>query len=235
VTAYGLYVDGGGAGRLGFKQYAGSSTWRSGYTSIAAQGTSYLNFAFGGLILWQAFVDGLVLSINTLERNRVLISKLRLSYYVLYLSKIIEGLANHFFRIFLFLILLAINGKLNFAGIFCHFYFGLALIFVGHFVGAVLSPLCLITQDIGKGIPFFLQILLWASPVFLHPERNTLLGLIYLFNPLSVFFNASRSGFYGEGFQLAFIYLWPCLMIPAIFVAYRAISVLIPIVNERSM
>jgi hypothetical protein len=49
VTAYGLYVDGGGAGRLGFKQYAGgSSTWRSGYTSISPEGTNFLNFAFAG-------------------------------------------------------------------------------------------------------------------------------------------------------------------------------------------
>ena len=42
-----LYVE-GPTGRLGFKQHAGSSVWRNGYTTIAADGTNYLYFAFAG-------------------------------------------------------------------------------------------------------------------------------------------------------------------------------------------
>ena len=47
AAATSLYVEGPG-GRLGFKQHAGASYFRSGYTTITADGTNYLNFAFAG-------------------------------------------------------------------------------------------------------------------------------------------------------------------------------------------
>ena len=47
AAATSLYVEGPG-GRLGFKQHAGASYFRSGYTTITADGTNYLNFSFAG-------------------------------------------------------------------------------------------------------------------------------------------------------------------------------------------
>ena len=47
AAATSLYVE-GPSGRLGFKQHAGASYFLSGYTTITANGTNYLNFAFAG-------------------------------------------------------------------------------------------------------------------------------------------------------------------------------------------
>jgi lipopolysaccharide transport system permease protein len=195
---------------------------------------SYKVYVIIGMALWQSFSDGLTLSVQVMEKNRVLISKLRFPIYVIFASKIIEACANHFFRMLIFTTILVYFSELNLSGMFGVFYFGLALLFLGHCVGVFLSPINLITQDVSRVLPFLMQFLIWVTPVFLNPLENSALGRYVQFNPLNIFFEASREAYDCLNCSLGYSYWWPIIVFPFLLVSYYFASTLLPIANERA-
>lgn len=193
----------------------------------------YLVYVMIGMTLWQCFSDGLSVSLQTLDKNRGLLSKLRFPLYIVFCSKVIEFSANHLFRLLLISVVLLFIGKFNLLGLFAVTYLGFGLLLIGHVIGVILSPINLITQDISRAVPFVMNFLMWVTPVFLNSSDGTLLSKIMNLNPLTPFFNAAHNTYAAAELQVGLLYLWPLVVIPILICSYSLASTLLPIANER--
>jgi len=161
---------------------------------IPSEGIPYPIFCFSGLLLWIYFSNAVSNSGNSLIGSANLITKVYFPRLIIPLSSALAGMVDYFIAFFILIFAAFLYG------FFPNFSFILLplTIFLGFIsatgLGLWLSALNVKYRDVRYAIPFFIQLLLFATPVIypatMIPEKfRWLLAL----NPISGIIDAHRA------------------------------------------
>lgn len=161
---------------------------------VPSEGVPYPIFSYTGLLLWTYFSSSVSNSSNSLVSSANLITKVYFPRLIIPLSSSLAGIIDYFFALSILVIMM----------IFYHisispFLLILPLLLFCAFIAATgfglwLSALNVKYRDVRYAIPFFIQLLLFATPVIypttILPEKiRWLLSL----NPISGVIEAHRA------------------------------------------
>jgi lipopolysaccharide transport system permease protein len=168
---------------------------------IGSDSVPYAIFSYSGLLFWQFFSNALTQSSNSLVNNQSVITKIYFPRIIAPLASTLVGLIDFFFAAIIFV------------GMMVYFhiapgFLGLALfipMIVVTFVAASGAGLYLATlnvkyRDVKQALPFFIQTMLFLTPV-IYPVSKVpahYQWILYL-NPMTGVITAMRYGLLHEG------------------------------------
>jgi len=162
--------------------------------NIDSEGVPYPVFSYAALVPWTYFQHAVPQAGNSLVANSKLISKVYFPRAIIPASSALSGVVDFFFAaVVLIGIMLYYHMPVS-AGILLWPLFLLPLVLLSTAIGMIFSSLNVKYRDIKYTIPFFVQIMLFVSPVIYPtstlPEKyRTLLTL----NPLVGIIDAFRA------------------------------------------
>jgi lipopolysaccharide transport system permease protein len=153
---------------------------------VPSDGIPYPIFSYSALVPWTFFSGALSLSGNSLISNSHLLTKVYFPRVVLPVSSVLSGLVDFGIASLLLLGMMAYYHIQPGWGLLLWPVFMVPLVLLALGVGMILSSLNAKYRDVKYAIPFFIQLLLFITPVIyptsIIPEKFR--GLIAL-NPLS--------------------------------------------------
>jgi lipopolysaccharide transport system permease protein len=162
----------------------------------------YPLLALSGILLWFFVNYAITNAGNSLISNTNLVTKVYFPRLIVPISATLAGLIDLVIGISLLIILMFYYGispssKIVFAPIFV----GLAVIFAIS-LGVMFAALNVRFRDVKHALPFGLQVLMFASPVFYVSENmSEKLRFVLSFNPLSGILQGFRSSLFGTPFD----------------------------------
>jgi lipopolysaccharide transport system permease protein len=162
----------------------------------------YPLLALSGILLWFFVNYAITNAGNSLISNTNLVTKVYFPRLIVPISATLAGLIDLVIGIGLLIILMFYYGvspssKIIFAPIFV----GLAVIFAIS-LGVMFAALNVRFRDVKHALPFGLQVLMFASPVFYASENmSEKLRFVLSFNPLSGILQGFRSSLFGTPFD----------------------------------
>jgi lipopolysaccharide transport system permease protein len=187
-----------------------------------------------GMILWQSFVDGLQMPLNSVSSNRGMIGRLNFPREAL----ILEGLYDLFFNLFIRLLLLVpafafLGGSLHFGLLLAVPLIFLMVIFaVG--LGLILMPFGTLYHDIPRFISIALPFWMIITPIIYYLPNQSPASLLNWLNPASPLLVASRDSLlFGGTEHVAATLVFGVLAIPVFFLGLVVFRVAIPAIVER--
>ena len=170
----------------------------SNVLKVADTSLPYPVYVFSGSLLWSILIESLIAPLQQVERNREMISKMYFPRESIILSGIYQTLFNAFIKIGILIIALPFfKIHPNITGIFIPLGI-LSLILAGTVIGLIFTPIGILYQDVGRGIPLISQFLMYLSPVVYPLSTNGVLGKIMTINPLTPLIINARAWFTGE-------------------------------------
>ena len=165
-----------------------------GLAKMPSEGIPYPLFSFAALVVWTYFSSCTARTTNTLVENSQLISKVYFPRLILLMSPLISSLLSFFISFTVLLLMMAYYG-------FYPAWQTILLIPIMLIVSAMTSfclgllfaPLNVLFRDIAQALPFFIQILMYATPIVypLNIVPEPYQSIIEL-NPLTHVVNAFR-------------------------------------------
>jgi lipopolysaccharide transport system permease protein len=161
---------------------------------IPSEGVPYTIFSYSGLVIWVYFSNGLSQSSNSLTDNVPLLTKVYIPRIFIPMASCVSGLLDYVISLSLLGVMMLYyhivpNLNLLLLPVVMFFTF---LLTSG--LGFLLSSICVRFRDIKYALPFFIQLILFVSPV-IYPV-NILSSnwqiLLYL-NPLTGLVSAHRA------------------------------------------
>lgn len=168
----------------------------SGTVKISSLGgLGYAAFVFTGTMLWQAFVDGLLSPMNTMQANRSTLTKLQFPKEVLVTVGILEVGFDLVARSLIALLLLLIAGSLNLGGLGAMLLiWAPILIILGVGMGLWVAPFGLLYKDVSKTLIMVTPLWMLLTPV-IYPmpaqEAGTWMAWV---NPPAAIISTARGG-----------------------------------------
>jgi len=161
----------------------------------------YPLFALSGLIIWNIFSSGLSNAGNSMVSNANIIKKIYFPRLIIPISAILVSLFDFLIAVVIFIVF-AIYYKAQFSAMaFVFIPLSLILTCMATFgLGTLLAALNVKYRDFRYVIPFFIQALLFATPV-IYPVKissNILLQTILKFNPMTAPVELFRASFGGS-------------------------------------
>jgi lipopolysaccharide transport system permease protein len=162
----------------------------------------YPLLALSGVLLWFFVNYAITNAGNSLINNTNLVTKVYFPRLIVPISATLAGLIDLVIGIALLIILMlyygvSVSGQIIFAPLFI----GLAVIFAIS-LGIMFAALNVRFRDIKHALPFALQVLMFASPVFYTSENmSEKMRYILSFNPLSGILQGFRSSLFGTPFD----------------------------------
>lgn len=218
---------------------ANTITWiflrSSGVVAMKETDIPYPVYVFTGTLIWSIFTESVQAPLQKVSSNKSLLTKINFPREALVLSSVYQSLANAGIKI-----LLMILGMIFLGYNFLSFTFPLfplailSLILSGTAVGLLLTPLGLLYTDISKGLPIFMQFLMYLSPVVFAVPKVGWITTFMSYNPLTPLVVTTRAWITGkptvflEGFIEVNLALF--ILLFAAWVIYRAAM---PILIER--
>ncbi|MGH8558876.1 MAG: ABC transporter permease [Methylococcales bacterium] len=168
---------------------ANTLTWvfihKTGVISIRDTSIDYPIYVFTGTLLWAIFMDALNAPLLQTNTARSMLAKINFPREAL----IISGLYQVFFNT-------GIKTLILFASLF---FFGirpsltqllfpfaaLSLILAGTAIGLVVTPIGMLYRDVGKGLPFLMQFVMYITPVVFPMPTIGMAATIFRLNPLT--------------------------------------------------
>lgn len=171
------------------------------FAKIPSNGVPYPIFVFSGLLFWNYFSSSLTSASNSLVDNENMIKKIYFPRLILPLSPTITPMIDFSLS---FIILISMMLYFHFTPMLLGFILLPLLIFLSFLsaagLGFFLSAINVKYRDIRFALPFFIQSLLFVTPVIyptsLVPER---FQWILALNPMTGIIEASRNGIIGQG------------------------------------
>jgi lipopolysaccharide transport system permease protein len=157
------------------------------FTSMPSDGLPYPLFSYTALLPWTYFSKALTQSILSVVGNSNLITKVYFPRLLLPLSAVVAGLIDFAIAFVFLLVMMGWYGVVpNILGMLLLPVFLLITVLTALAVSLWLSVINVRYRDVGQGIPFFVQLWLFASPVVYPlssvPEKwRLILGL----NPMT--------------------------------------------------
>lgn len=166
---------------------------------IPSEGVPYSLFVFVGLLFWQLFSRGLTEASNALVENQSLVTKAAFPRVILPLSAIATQFVDFFFAALVFVGLLAYHGLTPRA-------LGLLLLPVLLLVtllaviggGLLLSALNVKYRDVRYALPFFIQLLLFITPVIYPVSLAGKFAWVFALNPMTGVITTARATLLGR-------------------------------------
>ena len=173
---------------------------------ITSDGIPYPLFAYAGLLPWTFFSNALNNSSNSLVGNSALITKVYFPRMIIPLSAVCAGLFDYLIA-FVILVFLMIFYGVGFSWTFLMLPFLTLLVALWTTaLGMWMSALNVKFRDVRYALPFFIQLLLFVTPIIYPldfiPEKWR---LFLMLNPLTGIIEAYRSAIFGKPFDLTLI------------------------------
>lgn len=156
--------------------------------NIPSDNIPYPVFVFSGLLLWNIFSSGLSNAANSMVANAGIIKKIYFPRLIIPMSAILVALFDFFMAFIVYAGILLYYGYLPDWRFFFFLPAALAVTVMATFgLGTFIAALNVKYRDFRYVIPFFIQLLLFLTPVIYpvsiinHPWARTLLAL----NPMS--------------------------------------------------
>jgi lipopolysaccharide transport system permease protein len=161
---------------------------------IPSEGIPYTIFSYSGLLLWTYFSSAVSNSGNSLVGNTNLITKVYFPRLIIPLSSTLGGIVDYFIALCILVIMMFFYGLFPNSSIVLLPIIILLASISATGLGLWFSALNVKYRDVRYAIPFFIQLLLFATPVIyptaVLPERfRWLLAL----NPISGVIDAHRA------------------------------------------
>lgn len=148
----------------------------------------YALFALSGYVIWGIFSSGVQNAGNSMVSNANIIKKIYFPRLIIPISSILVSLFDFLMAFLIFLLFLVyFQVKVDFFHFVFHALIGLFTACIATFgVGTLLAALNVKYRDFRYVIPFFIQAMLFASPVIysLPFDNQSWLGYIYTLNPM---------------------------------------------------
>lgn len=166
----------------------------------------YPIFALSGMLLWNIFSSGVNNAANSMVSNANIIKKIYFPRLIIPFSAILVSLVDFLFALLIFIVLLFVY-RVSVSPLIV-LYIPMAAIMVSITTsgfGLLLAALNVKYRDVRYIIPFFVQGLMFISPV-IYPisiTNNSFAQIILKLNPLSGAFELFRGGF--VGYEVNFI------------------------------
>ncbi len=152
----------------------------------------YAAFVLLGLVLWQTFVDSIQIQIETLDRERALLTKVDLPPE----SLILAGLGRVFVHLGPKLLLVALAFALLRQGVGWTLLAAplplLALVLLGTALGLFLAPLHALYHDVGKSLQAVLTLWFFVTPVLYAVPAQGLFRRLLELNPVTPLLGLAR-------------------------------------------
>lgn len=167
---------------------------------ISSEGIPYPIFAFAGLLFWTLFSSSLSAASGSLVANQAMIQKV-------YFPKIILPIATAgVFVIDFFFASLILAGLMIYYG-FAPTISGIILIIPALFItlvasiglGLALASINVKYRDVRYVLPFFIQLLLFVTPVIYPPSVLGKYDWLWFLNPMAGVIDSMRAGLLGVG------------------------------------
>ena len=162
---------------------------------IPSEGVPYQVFVFPTLMLWTYFSNAVSSSSNSLVLNSNLISKIYFPRLLLPLSACLVGLVDYFISsIILIAIMIYYGVSLSISILLTVVPLMLTMVLAAG-IGSWLSAIYVRYRDVQYAVPFFIQLLLFMSPIIypLSIVTGTSRELLTIANPLVGIMTAQRA------------------------------------------
>jgi lipopolysaccharide transport system permease protein len=166
---------------------------------MPSDGVPYPIFSYSGLLLWTYFSNALSQSSNSLVDNAPLLSKVYMPRIFIPTAPCISGLLDYVIAVSILAIMMVYYRFVPVISILLLPFIILLTFMLVSGVGYWLSSICVKYRDVKYILPFFIQLLLFISPV-IYPTNimgENLKWLLYL-NPLTGLISAHRACLLGH-------------------------------------
>ena len=166
---------------------------------MPSDGVPYPIFSYSGLVLWTYFSNALSQSSNSLVDNAPLLSKVYMPRIFIPTAPCLSGLLDYVIAMSILAVMMVYYRFVPGISIILLPFVILLTFMLVSGVGYWLSSICVKYRDVKFILPFFIQLLLFVSPV-IYPTNivgENLQWLLYL-NPLTGLINAHRACLLGH-------------------------------------
>lgn len=168
------------------------------FAKMPSDNIPYPIFVYAGLLLWQLFSATVLQASNSLVANQNLLTKVYFPRLILPLSTVFSNLVDFAIASLILVGLMAYYGYVPSAEILLIapvLILGTAIFSVG--LGLGLSALNVKYRDVKYVLPFFIQILMFLTPVIYPPSILGAHSWILAINPMTGFIKAARGALFG--------------------------------------
>ncbi|MEK7213785.1 MAG: ABC transporter permease [Patescibacteria group bacterium] len=191
---------------------------------MPSDGVPYPIFVYVGLLFWQFFSSALSETSNTLIANQSIITKVYFPRLILPLSAVLTKFVDFLIASFILI------GLMFYYGYTPHLlgFLLIPILLIITFMASVGSGLCLASinvkyRDVRYALPFFIQILLFITPVIYPASIAGKYSWVLALNPMTGVIQSARAALLGTtpiNWLLLFISFLVCLAILSIGIFY---------------
>ncbi|WP_235284203.1 ABC transporter permease [Methanosarcina sp. 1.H.A.2.2] len=166
---------------------------------MPSDGVPYPIFSYSGLLLWTYFSNALSQSSNSLVDNAPLLSKVYMPRIFIPTAPCLSGLVDYGIAMSILVVMMVYYRFMPGITIFLLPLIVLMTFLLASGIGYWLSSICVKYRDVKFVLPFFIQLLLFVSPV-IYPATivgENLRWLLYL-NPMTGLIGAHRACLLGH-------------------------------------
>lgn len=165
----------------------------SGVISVSTSPLPYPLYVFSGTILWAIFMEALNAPLQQVGAARGMLTKLNFPRESLIMSGIYQVLFNSVIKLILLI------------GVFLYMGFSpgfnlllvpvaiFSLILAGTTLGLFVTPVGILYNDIGRGLPLLMQLVMYITPVVFPLPKSGWAHTFYYLNPLSPLIYTARN------------------------------------------
>jgi lipopolysaccharide transport system permease protein len=167
---------------------------------VPSDGIPYPIFVFVGLLIWQFFSAALTDASNSLITNQTIITKVYFPRLLLPISTILVKFVDFFVAsIILVGLMIYYQYTPNLLGLLILPLLLLICFFAALGGGLILASVNVKYRDVRYALPFFIQILMFLTPVIYPPSIAGKYSWILAINPMTGVIKAARSALLGGG------------------------------------
>jgi lipopolysaccharide transport system permease protein len=153
----------------------------------------YAVFVLFGFLLWRTFADGLTLPLTVMQRNKSLVTRVKVPAESLMLAMFMKILFDSFFRVIILLLVSIWLGVFSPEGFAKFVLLYPSIILVGAAFGFLLAPFNVVYSDVGRVVKISMRPLFYASPVIFYAPKVAFLAIFYSVSPISIVLSNLRS------------------------------------------
>ena len=174
------------------------SVFFGGLAKMPSDGIPYPIFVFVGLLVWQFFSLGLTDASNSLIANQAIITKVYFPRLILPISTILVKFVDFFIAaIILVGLMIYYQYSPNLLGLLILPLLLLICFFAALGGGLILASINVKYRDVRYALPFFIQTLLFLTPVIYPPSIAGQYSWILAINPMTGVIKAAHSALLG--------------------------------------
>ena len=166
---------------------------------MPSDGVPYPIFSYSGLLLWTYFSNALSQSSNSLADNAPLLSKVYIPRIFIPTAPCLSGLVDYGIAMSILVLMMIYYRFVPGTSLLILPLIILLTFLLASGVGYWLSSICVMYRDVKFILPFFIQLLLFVSPVIypVNTVGENMRWLLYL-NPMTGLISAHRACFLGH-------------------------------------